>query len=544
MPQALRRLPADVGVLLLTALALLLTLFLTQSQYLARWDSAQFALALDRVDVRAHQPHPPGYPWYVAVARWLRPIALGEANRAYLLVNWLLTFGGAWAVALLGHRWGGWRLGLAAAAVFLASPQTRYNTDVVLSYPAAACFFAWIGYAAWKVWAEGDRRWWWPFLLAGVGGAFRIPTLVLAIPVLLAVWWRLSAVRKVLAVLLVGGILAAAYVPIIQVSGGWEAYRAAAASEAVKHETRFSRFGRSPIAELFSNWRAMVDYLYLAFGLGAIMPLGLLALRSKRTPEPWLEPAEDPAVPWGRFLLWWALPAFVLYTLIHVNSPGVFLDLQAPLALLVTMGVAAINTRGAFVFVALALVLHLVARFATADGPKDQGLPLIRAVDHLMAVHTQDLPAAAPSASTLLMVGESFKQDGYYLPGYRVVWDKYLLRASGPVETPILTMKGHLLEPWVLEGSRVNGVTIRFLPFPEGTTALACDPAALSSLYPEQVPWAQPVSERGKQSLVLIPVEGKSGIVMSPEMGWWIVQDAHERKAAEDALAALAQMRR
>ena len=39
------------------------------TRYLYHWDSVNFALSLERYDVRLHQPHPPGYPVYIAVAK-------------------------------------------------------------------------------------------------------------------------------------------------------------------------------------------------------------------------------------------------------------------------------------------------------------------------------------------------------------------------------------------------------------------------------------------------------------------------------------------
>lgn len=550
MLAALRRLPADHWLLLLTALTLLFSIFATQSQYLARWDSAQYALALEHFDVRDHQPHPPGYPAYVAAASVVRPLALGEANKALLLVGWLLTLGAAWAIALLGQRWGGWLVGLGAAVLFLASPLTRYYADVALSYPAAACWFAWIGYACWKVWAEGDRRWWWPFLLTGIAGAFRIPTLVLAVPLLVMVWWRLDLLRKLLAVAIVVGLLAIAYAQVAQASGGWGEVKAAMASEAIKHETRFGRFEDKPMKELRDNWTAMAEYLYLAYAIplaAVVWFLAFIAGGRLRTHEaPWVAQPCEATVSRGQFLLWWILPGFLMYTLVHVNFPGVFLDYQGPWALILALAFARTLRQPAYLLVTLAVAGLLIVRFATGNTEEDQGLPLIRAVDELMAIHVQDIPKVAPSSSTLLLVGETFKQDGYYLPGYRVIWDKYLLRASGPIETPILTMHGHKLEPWVLEGLKVptNGATLRFLPFPPGTLTLICDPAALRSLKPEQAKWAEPISERAANVLVMLPVAGYSGIVMGPELGWWIVKDEADRDAAVAGFAMFPGRRR
>ncbi len=58
---------------------------LTRSHWLDDWDSVQFALALDDFDLRKHQPHPPGYPVYIAAAKVLRTVVPDAAAALTLL---------------------------------------------------------------------------------------------------------------------------------------------------------------------------------------------------------------------------------------------------------------------------------------------------------------------------------------------------------------------------------------------------------------------------------------------------------------------------
>ncbi|MCK5744715.1 MAG: hypothetical protein KAH44_00800, partial [Oricola sp.] len=58
---------------------------LTRSHWLDDWDSVQFALALDDFDLRKHQPHPPGYPVYIAAAKVLRTVVPDAAAVLTLL---------------------------------------------------------------------------------------------------------------------------------------------------------------------------------------------------------------------------------------------------------------------------------------------------------------------------------------------------------------------------------------------------------------------------------------------------------------------------
>jgi len=56
-----------------------------RSHYLHSWDSANYALAMERIDIATHRPHPPGYVGYVMAARGLDAF-LRDPNAA--LVCW------------------------------------------------------------------------------------------------------------------------------------------------------------------------------------------------------------------------------------------------------------------------------------------------------------------------------------------------------------------------------------------------------------------------------------------------------------------------
>lgn len=511
--------------LLALAIALLFAPFADGSRYLARWDSAQYALALDHYDVRDHQPHPPGYPAYVGAAKLLRPVAGGDANRTYLLLNLLLTAGAAWALYLLGRAWGGPLAGATATLCYLASPLTLYYSAVALSYPAGACWFTWLGWAVWRVRHEDDPRWWWPFAIAGIGGAFRLPSLILGLPLLLYLLLHLPWRARFGGLLLLALVPLAAYWPVWQASGGFSEWLAAVRSEGVKHEVRLARFDYAPVAEFRANWQAMAQFFWQGYLLPVpVLLVAALAVLARRMPA---LVNELPRLPFA-FLLWWVLPGVLFYLIIHVNFAGVFLDYSPAVALVLGFGSTRVTGQRpvmALVFTGLMVAL-LVGRYWTADRSTDLSRPLLKAVDELMTIHVQDIPAAAPPAQTLILTGETFKQDAYYLPGYRIVWDKYLLRVSSPVAQPILTMQGHRLEPWVLPGERrEDGITRRYLALPEGTRWMIVTHEVLGALDPAQQPLAEPVSERSAEVLARIPVEDFTGLIAVAGYGWQLVPE-------------------
>jgi len=73
-------------IVLAIASAVLLTRWTFRSHFLFSWDSANFAFAMDRIDVAAHRPHPPGYLAYVIAARGLLFLT-GDPNTARVVWN-------------------------------------------------------------------------------------------------------------------------------------------------------------------------------------------------------------------------------------------------------------------------------------------------------------------------------------------------------------------------------------------------------------------------------------------------------------------------
>jgi hypothetical protein len=213
-------------------------------------DSINFALGLQRFDVAAHQPHPPGYPLYIALGRVLhgvvRAVHPGEPfhETAALALALLSAVGGgvvvwAWtrasgsldslrSDASRATQW--WSVGVVACAPLLWVSALRPMSDIVglaLALVVLAILAADASRAARAqlVVAAG---------LAGLAGGVRVQTALLTLPPLALVVWRRRApwseVRTVLAALVAGGAVWA--LPLVWFSGGVSGYWRALGSQA------------------------------------------------------------------------------------------------------------------------------------------------------------------------------------------------------------------------------------------------------------------------------------------------------------------------
>ncbi len=212
-------------------------------------DSINFALGLRHFDPALHQPHPPGYPVYIAAGRLslavisrLAPTLPPARSEALALAIWSLLAG---ALAII-----------AAARLFHAVESRRASTDAattarVAIWGAALLAVAplfWMsglrpmsdmpGLAA-VLWAQtlllegarGGRRLALGAVLAGLAAGIRIQTLPLTLPILLLAMIERRTLRPI--AWLAGGIVAWA-VPLVIATGGVAAYRRALGTQAAE----------------------------------------------------------------------------------------------------------------------------------------------------------------------------------------------------------------------------------------------------------------------------------------------------------------------
>lgn len=200
-------------------------------------DSINFALGVRQYDIAKHQPHPPGYPVFIALSKFstaaLRGARIGAAAPRGLAV-WS-AIGGALAIPALfvffrrleGRR----RLAWCATAIVAGSPLFWFTALRPLS--DALGFAAAVAVLALAAGAPSRRAISFAAVLAGVAIGIRSQTAVLTLPFLL-----LAAARRREWLGIIGpaaafgaGVLVWA-IPMIAVSGGLSGYLHALTSQA------------------------------------------------------------------------------------------------------------------------------------------------------------------------------------------------------------------------------------------------------------------------------------------------------------------------
>ena len=268
-------------------------------------DSINFALGLRDFSPSQHQPHPPGYPVYIALGR----VSLAVVNAAWpgmptvdaealALAVWS-ALGGACAIAAAAYAyavWGAWaglRSGAAmwAAALLAASPlfwMTGLRPMSDMPGLAAAL-------AAQALTLRGmtdRRRLVLAALVAGLAAGLRVQTLLLTVPLLalaIATHWKAGAVwlaRPVAA--FVGGSLLWA-IPLLVAGGGLESYLIALWTQAGEDLSWVNMLWMEPTPRrlafalyetLALPWASIP--LAAAVGVAALVGLAITAVRDRR----------------------------------------------------------------------------------------------------------------------------------------------------------------------------------------------------------------------------------------------------------------------
>ncbi len=270
-------------------------------------DEANFVLAVRRFDVASHRPHPPGYPVFVALGKFARPLAAlaGPAPLAFggpaavearALALWSVVFGAAglvafyvFAAALDDRR----DVVLAATAFTAAAPLYWFTAARPLSdVPGLAAVLAVdaLLVEAWR--RQRPRLLVTAAAVAGLAAGLRSQTLWLLAPLFFVVvaWWGGPRLRLLAAAgsAWVAGV-AVWMVPLLLSTGGLARYLELAGWQAVEDLAYVEMLARRPSVEgavkalqltLGGPW-ATREMALVMLGLAAL-GCGALAARGRR----------------------------------------------------------------------------------------------------------------------------------------------------------------------------------------------------------------------------------------------------------------------
>ncbi|MGC4043798.1 MAG: glycosyltransferase family 39 protein [Armatimonas sp.] len=429
-----RRFLFVVGICVL----LVIIRWLLRSHLLIDFDAVNYALGLESYDVRANQPHMPGYFLYIALGRLLL-LVTGEANEALVLLSAL--FGAAtliplWYCArlLFSERAAAWALLLGAT-----SPLLWFQSSVASSRTSEGFFAVLVGWLCLILRRKPDSMalWWLAASLAVASGIRPQAALFLA-P--LAIWgaWRAPKLKLLGALALFGAGVACWAIPMLQAIGGIREYmqlNKAQSETFIVHDTGVP-FATSPTDAIKRlAWNVGRVLLYTLFTLPAL-PLVIPALRR-------LLEKEHVA-----FLTLATAPSLAFFVVLHIQQPGHAMA-YAPFLLLIVAGALArlpFFVGAVTLAVSMSAVLFLPARL-TGDWFNLPTLSAVRSNDVYLTHMTTAIQKEGALENTLIVSVDAISRPmDYYLPRY----SSLMLTIDDNTETPALKADAGRGRQWPL----------------------------------------------------------------------------------------------
>jgi Protein of unknown function (DUF2723) len=324
----------DLALALGLAVATALSRIPFRARLLPTWDAVQFALALERYDLLAHQPHPPGYILYVAAAR-IADVVIGDATASLVWLSIIASGAAIFFVYRLAWMLYGRPAAVLAAIGFATSPLFWFYGEVGLPYAVEAALASMVAMLSWPARCGHAQAVLRSAVGLGLAGGVRQSLLPLFAPLWATTAW--AGTRR-FGVLAAGATLMALTTalwlfPMLHLAGGLGTYLSASAE--LFDSTVRATTVMAPGAAWLGNARAVAEAAVL--GLGLLLPVlvwaAARAVRSGFGPREW-------------FLLAWLVPPLVVYVWFHFGQYGYLLAVLPALYVFTAPALAAALTTG------------------------------------------------------------------------------------------------------------------------------------------------------------------------------------------------------
>lgn len=420
------------------------------------WDSVNFSLALRKFDVIHHQPQPPGYILFVALAK-LANYLFRDPNSSFValaIAFSVLSVVIFFRVALrLYHNL---QVAVVACVLLAASPLMWFEGEIASIY-TAGCFAALlVAFTSWNLLERPGRR---EALISGLSFAIatglRPDQLLLMLPV-----WLFPFVRKrscgayflYAVAIFVPGYLSW-YLPTAWSVGGIHTYSGLVSDEFLRSVRGTSIFWGAGLKSVAISSAKVALALGTAVGF---FPLAVVAGRLTRRPAPGPEPGQAGHRDQQLFLAAWIVPSLLFYALVHMGQQGyVLLCLPA----VILAGTASLyknvghhpNAWWSLVVAVVAgnalLFLVFPSPLTAAGGIRNrQAVPVARELTYRESVAdiyfrkaadlSEDMVLVLPSRGTIYM---DFRRLSYRFPNHVV----FGIRDWHPNGLPVIEVSPH-----------------------------------------------------------------------------------------------------
>lgn len=181
---------STLAFLALVALGLVLVTRVPFAPTTLSLDNVNLAFAIEQFDPWMHQPHPPGYPFFVGEARLLN-LLFQDPEKTFLFISVMLTTLSIGMLFVIGRSLFSTSAALVGALLLTFNPTFWHATLNGPLRPQLAFFSLAVGYLCWRMWTTGECRYGlWAAAALGIGSGFRPDLLLYVFPLWCMAQWK------------------------------------------------------------------------------------------------------------------------------------------------------------------------------------------------------------------------------------------------------------------------------------------------------------------------------------------------------------------
>lgn len=299
------------------------------SKYLFEWDSVQFALGIDNFNIIHHQPHPPGYFFYVYSAKLVNLI-INNPNYSLITINIILCAIASIIFFIICYKiFQNKLISFFASIIFITNPFVWFHSEFANVY-IIDCLFALIYfYLSYLIFIEKKNYTYLFSFLFAIGIGFRQSLVIFFSPLyIFSIFYYFLYYKKSIKKLLINIIIFAItnlfwLLPTIILSGGfaqvWEVTRFQYSSTTSKTSIFDLNKLKTTTAQ---TWNTIKLFLYSGGILSFILLYYIISGKIKFAKKT------------KTLLLLWFLPSFLFYSLIHLGKAGYIITIAPIIPLL------------------------------------------------------------------------------------------------------------------------------------------------------------------------------------------------------------------
>ena len=322
----------DIIVSAVLTILILITRIPFVSKYLYEWDSVNYALGFEKFDIVHHQPHPPGYIFYIGLGRAVNAV-FNDPNTTMVFISIMFSIITVILIYFLAKQMFSRQFAIIASLLLVFNPLFWYYGEISTIYPTQAFLATIVAYLSYQVFV-GREKFFYPSIIAlGIAGGFRQDLIIYMFPLwfFCAFYHKRDPNRLLKAIIVLIPSVLIWVIPTMIFSGGYEQYSQASST---LYKIAFPRssilFGSSIVNQL-ADIGSYVAWLGLGLTFSGIIIMALFNKYVGKGPKHVFR--ENIRNLKAIFLLLWFLPASIMYLLITLAKPGYMLVFVPALAI-------------------------------------------------------------------------------------------------------------------------------------------------------------------------------------------------------------------